>query len=178
MLYLGNVPIPPRDSKETVNVTRLFWASREPLSPNESATSVLEIGNASSRLIVRSKREAALGTCVWVLGVFSYYGIVIAIALSPPYQAWAPWRNPGLMRAILALLVLGSILHLFWVSWWVPRFAIHNPSRVIEIQIKTARLGHLKHRLEVRTGEEVFALIVMCPRRRLAKALDDFGIVA
>jgi hypothetical protein len=159
-------------------VTRLFWAEGQPSSANEQRTNVLEIGDASSRLIVRSRRASALNTWVWFLSILSYYGIAIAIALSPLYQAWAPWQDLTLKRAILTLLFLGGILHLFRISWWVPRFSAHNPRRVIEIQIKTFRLGLLKHRLEVGTEEEVFTLIVRCPRRRLAKALDGLEMAA
>jgi len=158
-------------------MTHLFWADREPPAPNESSTNVLDIGNASSRLITRSRRAAALNTWAWFLSVMAYYGIAIAIFLSPPYQAAAPWRNAGLTRSILTLFFLGGFLHMFWASWWVPRFSVSNPTRVVNVQIKNCRLGHLKHRLEVETSEEVFALVVKCPRGRLAKALDELGIV-
>ena len=66
-----------------------------------------------------------------------------------------------------------------WTSWWVPRSSIANPAEVIDIQIQGSRLGRIAiHKLDVKSGDEVFRLVVKCPRRRLAKALRDLGVIA
>ena len=65
---------------------------------------------------------------------------------------------------------------MIWTSWWVPRFSIANPAAIIDIKIEGFRLGRFAiHKLDVRSTDEVFRLVVRCPRRRLARALHDFG---
>ncbi len=62
---------------------------------------------------------------------------------------------------------------------WVPRFSIVHPAAVIDIKIEGSRLGRFAiHRLDVKSGDEGFRLVVKCPRRRLAKALRDLGVIA
>ena len=142
-------------------------------------TYVLEMGEGLSRLIIRTKRTASLNKLAWVLGLFAYLAIFIAIAASPPYQAWAPWRYPGLAQAIVAVFSLVALVHMIWTAWWVPRFSIANPAATIDIKIEGSRLGRFAvHRLDVKSGDEVFRLVVKCPRRRLARALHDLGVIA
>jgi len=157
-------------------LTSLFWAEKE-TSPN--LTYVLEIGEGLSRLITRTKRTALRNRLAWVLALSAYYAIFIAIAISPPYQDAAPWNYPGLAQAIVAAFALGSIVHMIWTAWWVPRFSVANPAAMIDIKVEGSRLGRFAvHRLDVKSGDEVFRLVVKCPRRRLARALHDLGVMA
>ena len=154
-------------------MTSLFWAESSP-----GLTYVLEIGEGFSRLIIRTKRTMLLNRLAWVLALIAYLGIFIAIAASPPYQAWAPWRYPGVAQAIVALFALGGIIHMTWSAWWVPRFSIANPARIVEIQIQNSLLGRFAvHKIEVKAGDEMFPLTVRCPRRRLAKTLRNSGLL-
>jgi hypothetical protein len=158
------------------NLTSLFWASKES-SPD--VTDVLEVGDGLSRLIIRTKRTKSRNTLTLVIVWFSYYAIFIAIVVSPPYQNAAPWKYPGLTQAIVAAFALGGIVHMIWTAWWVPRFSIANPAGIIDIKIEGSRLGRFAiHKLDVKSGDEVFRLVVKCPRRRLAKALHDLGVIA
>jgi len=157
-------------------LTSLFWASKEN-SPD--VTDVLEVGDGLARLIIRTKKTKSRNMLTLVIVWFSYYAIFIAIAISPPYQSAAPWKYPGLTQTIIALFVVGSMVHMVWTSWWVPKSSIANPAAIIDIQIQGSRLGRIAiHKLDVKSGDEVFRLVVKCPRRRLARALHDLGVVA
>jgi hypothetical protein len=157
-------------------LTSLFWAEKEN-SPN--LTYVLEIGEGLSRLVLRTKRTALHNRLAWVLALSAYYAIFIAIAISPPYQDAAPWKYPGLAQAIVAAFALGSIVHMIWTAWWVPRFSVANPAAIIDIKIEGSRLGRFAvHELDVKSGDELWRLVVKCPRRRLARALHDLGVIA